>query len=231
MKTISSTAIAALVTATLGAITLLPAQAQTAPTPSDAPAATEMRPFHGQPGPGPRGQMMDGMAGGLGDVLAIERGAEAIEIGLVRLSHRLDLTTEQQGLLEALKTAALSAATDFASETEGLRPTPPAEGAETARPDITQRLENRIAIDKARIAALEAVQPAFTAFFDSLTEDQLSQLSPENGGRFGRDHHDDKGPMGGKGQMGRDGRDHRPGHPAMPGAAEAPVAPEAPVQG
>lgn len=226
MKTISSTAIAALVTATLGAMTILPAQAQTVPTPPDAPAATQVGPFHGDrgPGPGPRGMKGD-MNGPMGDLLAIDRGAEAIEIGLVRLAYRLDLTTEQQGLLDALKTAALSAVDQFATATEGLRPTPPTPGAEASLPDISQRLENRIAVDKARVTALEAIQPSFTAFFDSLTEDQLAKLAPEDGGRFGRNHH------GGDAPWGRDGRDHRPGQPAMPGAAEAPVAPEAPVQG
>lgn len=226
MKTISSTAIAALVTATLGAVTLLPAQAQTAP--ADAPAATQTRQFHGDQDHGPRGGMkgdMPGQMGGMGDLLALDRGAEAIEIGLVRLAYRLDLTTEQQGLLDALKTSALAAAEEFATATEGLRPSRPAEGTPAATPDFTQRLENRIAIDKARVAALESVQPAFSAFFDSLSEDQLAKLMPEDGGRFGRDHRDGNGMRDGHGPH------HRPGQPVMPGAAQAPAAPEAPAQG
>lgn len=218
MKTISSTAIVALMTATLGLTAILPAQAQTATAPSDQTAQSDMRPFHGGNGPGPRGGMdRMGDRGGMGDVLAIERGAEAIEIGLVRLSHRLDLTTEQQGLLEALKTAALAAATDFASATEGLRPTPPAEGEQAARPDMSRMLENRIAIDTARLAALESVQPAFAAFFDSLTEEQLTQLAPPQDGRSGHDR------MGGKGQMGGEGRQHRHGNPGAPTAPDAPA--------
>jgi hypothetical protein len=84
-------------------------------------------------------------------------------------------------LLEALKADALAAAAAFETATEGLRPTPPAEGETAERPDISERFDNRIAIETAHLAALQAVQPAFTAFFDSLTDEQKAELLPERG--------------------------------------------------
>jgi len=151
-----------------------------------------------QPENGPEGRPFrhDGggqrRPGGEGGFLDFARGGEAIEVALVRLSHRLELTSEQQGLLDALKTSALAAADDFATATDGLMPKPPVEGEAPAMPSIPERLENRIAIEKAQLAALEAVQPSVTAFFDSLSDEQEAQLQPhpgEHGGpRGGMDH-------------------------------------------
>ncbi|MHA6297449.1 Spy/CpxP family protein refolding chaperone [Devosia sp. CAU 1758] len=181
MKTISTTAIVALMTASIGLGAVAPVLAQeTAPAApaaqsqsSEAPAAE--RGF--RKGPGMR------QGGGMGGLFNIERGAEAIEIAIVRLSHAIDLTDEQTVLLEALKTDALAATAAFEAATEGLRPTPPAEGETVERPDISERFDNRIAVQSARLAALEALQPAFTAFFDSLTEEQQAELAPERGDR------------------------------------------------
>jgi hypothetical protein len=183
MKTISTTAILALMTASIGLGAVAPALAQDATTPAaqtqpadTAPAKPDFR-----KGPGMRN------GGGIGGSLfSFERGAEAIEIAIVRLSHAIDLTDEQTVLLEALKTDALAAAAAFETATEGLRPAAPVEGETAALPDISERFENRIAIDTARLDALEAVQPAFTAFFDSLTDEQKSGLLPEPGERMAR---------------------------------------------
>jgi hypothetical protein len=177
MKTITTSAIVALMTATIGLSAVAPAFAQDA-----APAQTQTQNGpglhfrHGDKGPGQMGGHMGG-----GDFLNFVRGAEAVEIALVRLSHRIELTSEQQPLFDAFKATALAAAADFAAATEGLRPTPPAEGevATATAPDISERLENRIAIETAHLAALEAVQPAAAAFFDSLTDEQKAQLTPE----------------------------------------------------
>ena len=182
MKTISTTAIVALMTTAIGLGAIAPAIAQetTAPTASQSqpadPAAGAERGFRNGPG------MRHG--GGAGGLLNIERGAEAIEIAIVRLSHAIELTDEQTVLLEALKTDALAAVAAFETATEGLRPTAPAEGETAERPDITERFDNRIAMESARLDALEAVQPAFTAFFDSLTDDQKADLVPERGERM-----------------------------------------------
>lgn len=217
MKTTSSKAIAALLTATLGLGALAPAFAQdaTPPAPAEATAPTPDQPGFRPGGPGPGMRHGGDMMG----LLGFERGAEAVEIALVRLSHALELTTEQQSLLDTLKSTTLSAVEDFTAATESLRPTGPGDAAETATaaaPDLTQRLENRIAMERARLAALEAVQPALSAFYDSLTDDQKAQLAPQRPEGFGMAGKRDGGP----GQRPGGDRDHgqRHGGPAQPPA-------------
>ncbi|WEK05390.1 MAG: Spy/CpxP family protein refolding chaperone [Candidatus Devosia phytovorans] len=200
MKTISKTAIVALLTATLGTTALVPVFAQEAAP--KAPHSQQENNFrHHNQGPGapggPRGE---------GGFFSVERGAEAIEIALVRLSHRVDLTSEQQPLFDAFKTAAIAAAADFATATEGLRPTPPAEGEAPAALNLADRLDNAIALQTARLEALQSVQPAAKAFFDSLTEEQTAGLMPQR-------------PEGGFPGFGKHG-------PRHPGGPEAPAAPE-----
>lgn len=225
MKTISKTALVALMTATIGLGAIAPSFAQQAA--AAAPAEQTQRDNFRQHNQGPRN---GGPMGG-GDFLGVERGAEAIEIALVRLSHRLELTDAQQPLFDALKTAALSAATDFATATEGLRPTPPVEGEAPAAPDFTTRLDNAITIQAARLAALEAMQPAATAFFDSLTADQVASLTPqrpEGGmpGGFGKG-----GPREQGGPHGQHGGPLQ-GGPGAPEGAPAPAdAPTPPTNG
>jgi len=186
MKTISTTAIVALMTTAIGLGAIAPATAQDAAPPAPATAATQTE--AAAPTPGTERGFRNGpgmrQGGGAGGLLNIERGAEAIEIAIVRLSHAIELTDEQTVLLEALKTDALAAAAAFETATDGLRPTPPAEGETAERPDITERFDNRIAMESARLDALEAVQPAFTAFFDSLTDEQKADLVPERGDRM-----------------------------------------------
>ncbi len=48
-------------------------------------------------------------------------------------------------------------------------------------PYVAQRLETRIAVEKAHKQALEAVQPSVAAFFDSLTDEQKAELMPRSG--------------------------------------------------
>jgi Spy/CpxP family protein refolding chaperone len=182
MKTISTTAILALMTASIGLGAVAPALAQdaSAPTAQAQPEGDRSASERGfRHGPGMR---QNGPAGA--GLLAVEHGAEAVEIAIVRLSHAIDLTDEQTVLLEALKTDALAAVAAFETATDGLRPTPPAEGETAAVPDISERFDNRLAMDAARLAALEAVQPAFTAFFDSLTDEQKAGLVSERGERM-----------------------------------------------
>ncbi|HEV7345865.1 MAG TPA: Spy/CpxP family protein refolding chaperone [Devosia sp.] len=199
MKTITTTALAVLMTAGLCLAATAPAAAQDA-----APAQAQAQDGFDHRNHGPR-QM--GRMGG-GDLLRFARGAEGIEVALVRLSHRIELTPEQQPLFDAFKAVALSAAADFASATEGLRPAVQDEGETAAMPGFSERLANRIAIDTARLAALEAVQPAATAFFDSLTAEQQAQLNPQRPHEFG-----DGGPR-------HQGQQHE--RPAAP--ADAPAA-------
>ena len=216
MKTITTSAIVALMTATIGLSAIAPAFAQNAtPAQTQAQNGPGMQFRQGNQGHG----QMGGPRGG-GDFLNFARGAEAVEIAMVRLSHRIELTAEQQPLFDALKATALSAAADFAAATEGLRPTPPVAGETTTAtaPDMTERLENRIAIETAHLAALEAVQPAAAAFFDSLTDEQKAQLTPQRPDRDGM-------PGFGKGGMRHQGMQQ-----GGPMGAPA-TAPEAPTNG
>ncbi len=195
MKSISTTAMIALMAATLGVSAVAPAFAQDAP-----PPAEQVQPA--DPGQGFR-HGPDGR--GLGGLLGFEHGVEGVEIALVRLSHAIEMTDEQQALFDTLRTDVLAAAETFEEAIEPLRPAAPAAGEVAAMPDFSERLENRIALGQAQLAALEAVQPSVAAFFDSLTDEQKAQLTPQR-------------PEGGFGRHGMEGRDgHRPGGRPMAG--------------
>lgn len=162
---------------------------------------------HRQGGP-MGGQMMDHqMRGGRGggQFLAIGCGpnaAERIETSLVSLGYRVDATAEQKTLLDALKTAALAAQAELATTCDAVMPAPAAADATTPAetPDMLERLQARLKIDEARVAAMSDVLPQFEAFFNSLTDEQKAALQPA-------------GPQDGRGP-GRDG-DHRQGRPGM----------------
>ena len=176
MKTLASTAILALMTTTLGLAAIAPSQAQTTTTPTAQ--QSQMVNDNVRPGRG-------GPPGG-GDLLGFERGAEAVEIALVRLSYGLDLTAEQQPLFDAFKADALAAATQFESATADLRPVAPVEGETAAVADMSERLTNAIALQTARLDALKAVQPSATAFFDSLSDEQKTAMTPQRPERGGK---------------------------------------------
>ena len=199
MKTITTTAIVALMSATIGLSAAAPAFAH-----DPAPQRGEMR-HHGN-GPGGHGGER-GFGRGMGGGFLNLTNPDAVEISLVRLSQRVDPTAEQQPLFDAFKTAAMAAAEDFASALEAIRPEAPVEGQPRVRPEFSEMLANRIAMTSAQLEALEAVQPSATAFFDSLTDEQKAQLTPQRGGR-----------NWGKGGMHRGG----PDAPEAP-AAEAPA--------
>ena len=175
MKTIHSTALIALLTATIGLSAAAPAVAQ---GPMDGPMQIHRQhggpgPMHGGPGFGPRG--FGGTFFGFG--FGFGGGAEAVEIALVRLSHRVDLTAEQQPLFDAFRDAALAAATELEAKVDDLKP----DNNDDA--GIAARFSDRLAIERARLEAMEAVEPSLTAFFDSLTDEQLKSLEPRRGGR------------------------------------------------
>ena len=172
---LSRTAIVAVLTAALGLTSIAPTFAQQAPAPVAADAQ-KGHPGHdrfqrpGQfPGFGRHLEIRNG-----GGFLNFERGAEAAEIGLVRLSHRIELTAEQQPLFDTMKTDILAAAEKFEAVAKAARPAPGAE-----RPDIAARLDSSIAITSAHLAALEAVKPSVSAFFGSLSDEQRQALTPE----------------------------------------------------
>lgn len=182
MKIISTKAALALVASTISLAALAPTMAQDAP--ANPPAQTQAAPAAPAPGKahngfgfGPRGQNFGGL-------ITLERGAENVEVALVRLSHRLDLSDDQKALLETLKTDAVAAAKSFTEATADLRRP---RAAATARPDLTQQFDNRLALAKAQVEALEAIQPSYSAFVASLTDEQKAKLGPtrNNWGKWG----------------------------------------------
>lgn len=203
MKTLKKTAIAALMTAAVGLSAILPTTAQeAAATPAPQQQMADANGPHGN-GPGQRDQ--GPRQGGGAGFLNFDRGSEGVEIALVRLSHAIEMTAEQQALFDTLKTDALAAADTFSKAVEGLRPAKPADGATAERPSITERLDARIAMETAQLDALKSVQPAAKAFFDSLTDEQKAQLTPErpegqmgkHGQHQGHNQGQRPGPMGG----------------------------------
>ncbi|MET3924705.1 Spy/CpxP family protein refolding chaperone [Devosia sp. 2618] len=211
MKTITSTAIVALMTATIGLSAVAPGFAQTPTAPVQAEQQKSFRPDN-------QGPRHGGPRGG-GDFLNFDRGSEAVEIALVRLSHRIELTATQQPLFDAFKTAALTAATDFTKVTDALRPAAPVEGQTPTPPAFSERLDNSIKLQAARLDALEAIQPSAKAFFDSLTAEQQMALAPQRPDRNGG-----PGLNRGPGNMGQPGG-HGHGPQGGPGAPPAPPAP------
>lgn len=171
----SSLTVAALLTAAISLGTVLPAAAQD-------PAPTAMR--HWQNGPHRMLQAGPGNGLGAGRLLMLacsDKGAEALEIALVRMSHRLDLTADQQQLFDAFRTKALTAETSFSDACKAARPGSTA----STRPDLLARLKADLAVDQARLTALNGVLPEFEALYNSLSDQQKQQLLPRRGWRMG----------------------------------------------
>lgn len=212
MKSLTSAAIVAITAAVIGGAGLA-----TSSYAQQGPQGGPQMQMPGGPGQhqqfGPRGQMRDMRAermGGLLDLVCSERGGEQLEVAFVRLSHRLDLTADQQPLFDTLKSTALTAQTAFADTCAAARPTATADQQATPRNPV-EGMQARIAIEKAHTAALETVLPAFEAFYASLSDEQKAAFAPERG----------KGPRGphmGQGQM-------QPGQPGGPAGDDAPGVP------
>ena len=194
-------AIAALVVATI-TVSAIPSFAQDAganPPPPSTPAAT-----HDQgPGKG-MGPMGRGMRNGPFPMLALacsDKGPAALDKMFDRTDKRLDLSTDQQKLFEAFKAKALTAETDFSDACQASRPDRSAE----KRPDLLERLKSGLAVDQARLTAMNSALPEFEAFYNSLTDTQKADLLPRHGGM---------------GPGGRGGMDHNggPGHDGPPPA-------------
>jgi hypothetical protein len=187
----SSHAIAALVATILALGAALPALA------ADGTAPTAMHwwnhvPRHMQPmGPGHDMGPGRGQAGPMGllRLACSDRGADRLEIALVRLSHRLNLTSGQQPLFDAFRTRALTTETSFADTCKASRP-----DRSAGRPDPLARLKSSLALDAARLAALNDVLPDFEAFYNSLSDQQKQALLPHRGMGMGRWHGHGRGP-------------------------------------
>jgi hypothetical protein len=183
-----SVALAALVATTIGFAAAVPAIAQDQAAPIAAKADRQIHRMVIRDG-----GMGRGGAGILGLVCS-DRGAEALEISFVRLSHRLDLTAEQTKLFDAFKTNALTTQTSFADACKAAMPDRTAD----AKPDLLERLKAGIAVDEARLTALNAVLPDFEAFYSSLTDEQKASLMPwhDRGDDRGMGRGDDRGGPG-----------------------------------
>lgn len=187
MKNLTRTAIVTIAAAAIGAGSLAPALAQPFDGPRDnggvqhiqGDGARSFRPGGDSPmghfgrGPG------FGHGGGLVDMFFSDRGAEAIDIAAVRLTHLLALSDDQKALLEDLRTAALDAFEDVQATREEIAPV--AED-EAATPDLVARFAGMVAMTTARAEALETLQPTLEAFIGSLDEAQLEKLVPHHPG-------------------------------------------------
>jgi hypothetical protein len=206
-------AISAIIIGLAGAVPFAQAQQQAAPQHGPQQGQAHDQLLKHRPGMGSADAMRPGFrmrGGGGGNPLlgfaCSARGAERLEIAFVRLSYRLDLNPSQQALFDDLKAAALTAQAGFADACAAARPAPAA--GEPAKRDPLARMQARLAIGKARTAALESVLPKFEALYNSLGDDQKSKLTPQRGRHFGQNGHGHFHP-GFNGMM-------RPGFPAMP---------------
>ena len=149
---------------------------------------------------------MRGGHGFLGSICSTE-GADRLDKMLEIMAIRIDLTDAQRPAFDDLKTAALTAQTDFATSCAPLKEQKP-EGA-------AEKLKHRSAMMELQLASMNTVMPAFEAFYDSLSDEQKAQVNKaggkkgrpgmerENGDRKGQKGHwgkDGKGPRGQKGQ-------------------------------
>ncbi len=122
------------------------------------------------------------------------RAADRLENRLDRMVGRLDLTAEQKKLFEDFRTSALTAQTDFADQCDTIRPDRADRATRAERPDLIQRMEQRLKFDEARVAAMGELLPQFKAFYESLTDQQKAELMPHRGFMQGMEM-----PMPGKG--------------------------------
>jgi|GEM_PF-449308 len=200
MRHVTTTALAALLVGMFGAVALAPAanaEDATSPAapaiaaPADPSADTDMAAAgdaggdmgqvrgpgmmgHGDMPFGPRGGMMGGRLGLL-EFACGDRGAEALEIAFVHINYSVKPTTAQAPLLDALKTTALADQKKLADTCQT------ALKDDAGKPTILDRLQTRLTLDNARVAALSDVLPKFKAFYDSLTDDQKAKLEPHRG--------------------------------------------------
>ena len=222
MTKTSSTAIAAILVAVLGFTAVPVAFAQDTVAPAAPPAATPMQ-VGGMQMPGMKMRGMRQGRGGMMDLVCSDRGAEAIDIGFVRLSYAIDLTDTQQKLFDDLKTTALAAQAGYAAAcTRARGPVATDATAPATAPDLVDRLTARIAIDTAEIDALSMVLPKLEAFHDTLTPEQQAALASMGGRGFGGSGMGDS-PMGGPGHMQGHGGMMQPGADAVPPAPAAPA--------
>ena len=150
------------------------------------------------------------------------RGPLLSDMALSRLAATIELTADQQALFEALRAEITDARDALVASRMDLRGEREPGAEQTFDP--VARLNTRIALESAQLAALEAIEPAYSAFFGSLTPEQTAALSELRG--EGRERMGQRRPGGfGPGMEGP----HGPGqHGPRPGPAGemTPPAPE-----
>lgn len=211
MKSPTSTAIVALVAGTIGFAAFTPvAIAQEAPRPGQH-FEQEMQMGHGQFGDNRIERMRNARGpGGRGTLLNLvcsDEGAERAEIGFVRFAYRLELTPEQQTLFDDLKSATLTAQTQFADQCA--QPAAATAEAPATAPNPVERLTAQLGNDTIRLELMQGLLPKLEAFYNSLTDEQRATLQPQPG--------DNKGFRHRRGEL-----------PAQPGQPAAPTEPAAP---
>jgi hypothetical protein len=157
-----SLAIAALVATSFGTLATLPAIAQ--------PAKTEIA--HRGPTGGGHFMLRGGFGPGFASFFCREGAAEFVEVSLVRLAYRLDLTEDQRPLFNSFRDTALAAQADFAEVCAS------AALDQNSAPDIVEMLHRQLVITEAQAEALAAILPDFEAFYTSLTPEQVATLGP-----------------------------------------------------
>jgi hypothetical protein len=128
------------------------------------------------------------VAGGLLALVCSTDGAERLETGLNSVSERVELTDEQTALFETFKSNALIAQTTYSDSC--IAPVAQGEGADL---DLVDRMQHRQANMSAYLEAMNTVMPSLEAFFDSLTDDQQSDLRPDRS-ELRRGHGGQRGP-------------------------------------
>lgn len=123
------------------------------------------------------------------------RATERLEIALVRLSYRLELTEAQRPLFDDLRATALTEQTRFADACRV--------ALEAGRDggSLLDQLKRRMAVETAHTDAMGAVIPKLEAFYASLSDGQKRFFEPDMG-RGGMRPGD--GQMQGRGQGGRE---------------------------
>ena len=185
-------AVAALVVATISFGAALPALADDATPQPSAPAAAAQH-----MGPGHRMGPMGGRGGmgqpGLLALACSDKGAGALDKMFDRTDKRLDLSADQQKLFDTFKTKALTAETSFADACQAAKPDRTADH----KPDLVTRMKAGLAVDQARLTAMNDVLPDFEALYNSLSDQQKAHLLPRHFGMgkggMGRNH-DGRGP-------------------------------------
>ncbi len=124
-----------------------------------------------KPNAGIRGQAM-GANGSFISFACSNDGVKRLETIFVNVSEKFNLNSEQQDLLNDLKTSALSAQTGYADTCSN----PRVDRATVNNANIITRLEVQSHNMNAMASAIDEVLPSLKAFFDSLSDEQKAAM-------------------------------------------------------